>query len=120
MNHFTKKNQKLEKNRGIYFQIGLIIAGGLTLIAFEWTTPVNPYELPETSIIYEEEWEMPPILPEKEIEKPKVKFIEAPKKSPIILIVKDDFKEKEVEEKTIEIDEIKFKDAEWKEVEEIK
>jgi protein TonB len=89
MNHFTKKNQKLEKRRGIHFQIGFIIAGGLTLVAFEWTTPVNPYTLPETSVIYEEEWEMPPILPEKEIEKPEVKFTEAPKKPAIILIVKE-------------------------------
>ena len=99
MNHFTKKNKALKKLRGIHLQIGLIIAGGLTLVAFEWTTPINPYLLPENTIVYEEEWEMPPILPKKEIEKPEVKFIEAPKKSKVIEIVENDFKEKVIETK---------------------
>tara|TARA_B100000809_G_scaffold77344_1_gene75190 strand:- start:1896 stop:2579 length:684 start_codon:yes stop_codon:yes gene_type:complete len=87
MNHFAKNNKALKKLRGIHLQIGLIIAGGLTLVAFEWTTPINPYSLPENTIVYEEEWEMPPILPEKEIEKPEVKFTDAPKKSETFVIV---------------------------------
>ena len=41
MNHFKQKNKKLEKLRGIFFQLGLIIAGGLTLVAFEWTSSVK-------------------------------------------------------------------------------
>ncbi len=87
MNQFTRKNKSIEKLRGIFFQIGLIIAGGLTLVAFEWTSPINPYELPDTDVIYEDEWEMPPILPEKEIEKPDVKYTEAPKKSDLFKVV---------------------------------
>ena len=119
MNHFTKKNKPLEKLRGIYFQIGLIVAGGLTLVAFEWTTPINPYLLPDNTIVYEEEWEMPTILPEKEIEKLEVKFIEAPKKSKVIEIVENDFKEKEIEikEDIKEYKEAEYKESEWKEVE---
>ena len=46
MNQFKKTTQKREKRRGIYFQIGLIIAGGLTLVAFEWTSPVSLVDLP--------------------------------------------------------------------------
>ncbi len=89
MNQFTKKSKALGKFRVIHFQIGLIITGGLTLVAFEWTTPINPYDLPETDVIYEEEWEMPPIFPEKEIKKPEVKFTEARKKSETFIIVKE-------------------------------
>ena len=89
MNYFTKRNKNLEKLRGIYFQIGLIVAGGLTLLAFEWTTPINTHDLPDCTLLYDEEWELPPILPEKEIEKPKVKFTEARQKSETFIIVKE-------------------------------
>ncbi len=74
MNHFKKSNNKLEKLRGIFFQIGLIIAGGLTLLAFEWMTPIYSYDLPTPDETYEVPWEIPPIIPEKEVEKPKVKI----------------------------------------------
>lgn len=74
MNHFKKSNNKLEKSRGIFFQIGLIIAGGLTLVAFEWMTPINPYALPVLGYEIEgDEWDLPPIIPEDEVIKPKVK-----------------------------------------------
>jgi len=89
MNQFKKTTKKRERLRGIYFQTGLIIAGGLTLVAFEWTSPVNINELPVCEVIYDEEWDFPIILPEPEVEKPKVKYTEAPKKSEIIKIVID-------------------------------
>jgi periplasmic protein TonB len=73
MNHLKKTNKKLEKLRGIFFQLGLIIAGGLTLLAFEWMTPMYSYKLPAPNEIYEEDWEYPPIIPAKEIVKPKIK-----------------------------------------------
>jgi len=38
MNHFQKSNKKLEKLRGLFFQIGLIVTCGLTFLAFEWRT----------------------------------------------------------------------------------
>ena len=71
MNQFTKKNKKSEKLRGIYFQIGLIIAGGLTLVAFEWTSPIQISKL-GGEIIEEIEWDWPAIQP-VEIEKEEVK-----------------------------------------------
>ena len=45
MNHFKEKSKRLEKLRGIYFQIGLIMAGGLALLAFEWTFPTHISDL---------------------------------------------------------------------------
>lgn len=87
MNQFKKTTKKREKRRGIYFQLGFIIAGGLTLVAFEWTTPVYLTDLPKPFETYEAEWDIPVIIPEVEIEKPKVKHIKAPKKSEIIMIV---------------------------------
>ncbi|MDB4534078.1 TonB family protein [Vicingaceae bacterium] len=112
MNHFTEKNKTLEKLRGIYFQIGLIVAGGLTLVAFEWTTPTNPYDLPETSVIYEEEWEMPPILPEKKIEKPEVQPEEYKKKSETFVIV-EILPEPEPDPKPEPLPDPKFDPKEW-------
>ncbi|MBL4670038.1 MAG: energy transducer TonB [Flavobacteriales bacterium] len=87
MNQFKKTTKNREKLRGIYFQVGLIIAGGLTLVAFEWTSPININELPDYTIIYQEEWDLPVILPEPEIIRPEVKFTTAPKKSETFIIV---------------------------------
>jgi protein TonB len=87
MNQFKKTTQKREKRKGIYFQLGLIIAGGLTLVAFEWTSPIVISELPGVIIDSREEWDMPIILPEPEIEKPKVKYTKAPKKSQLFKVV---------------------------------
>lgn len=48
----TKKseNANLESKRSIFFQIGLIIALGLTLVAFEWKSPVK-------QIVVTSQWE---------------------------------------------------------------
>jgi len=91
MNQFQKTTQKSEKRRGIYFQIGLIIAGGLTLVAFEWTSPINISELPASYEIDEIEFDFPIIMPEVKIDKPEVKHLAVPQKSDIIKIVKDIF-----------------------------
>lgn len=87
MNQFKKTTQKREKRRGIYFQLGLIIAGGLTLVAFEWTSPISLADLPPSYPTDEVEIDFPIIMPEVKIDKPEVKPIAAPKKSDIILIV---------------------------------
>ncbi len=69
------KKNKLEKLRGIFFQFGLIVAGGITLLAFEWTSPKYAYELPPAENVLDDGiWEYPPLPPEKEIVKPKVKI----------------------------------------------
>ncbi len=98
MNRLNTNQKKLEKLRGIFFQIGLIIAGGITLLAFEWTTPTYISTL-DGEIVEELEWDYPYVEPfEIEKEQPKEDKIEAPKvKSEELEIVKDDYKEKEGE-----------------------
>ena len=83
MNHFKKTSKKLEKLRGVFFQLGLLIACGLSLLAFEWTFPTSLSGL-GGEIIYEEEWENPvdPFdIIEEEVEKEKI--IEKPKVDPL-------------------------------------
>lgn len=41
MNQFQKTNKKLEQLRSSFFLLGLIIAGGFTFLAFEWTTTTH-------------------------------------------------------------------------------
>lgn len=120
MTHFKNTNKKLERLRGIFFQIGLIIAGGLTLVAFEWTSPIYISELPTPDVIAEEPWDMIPIIPiEEEVEKPKVEEKNEPKTNPDKLeIVKNDVKEIEKKEEKKK-EEPKFDKGEWKEVEKI-
>ncbi len=75
MNHFTKKNEKLEKLRGIFFQLGLIIAGGLILLAFEWKSSYV-IEPPDCQLpVIEIDIDVPPITFQNPPEKPKVKII---------------------------------------------
>lgn len=91
MNQFKKTTKKREKRRGIYFQLGLIIAGGLTLVAFEWTSPIHLPDLPDPYDTDEVEIDYPIIIPEVKIDKPEVKNKEVPKKSDIIKVVVDIF-----------------------------
>jgi len=93
MNHFKKNKNKLEKLRGIFFQFGLITAGALTLLAFEWTSP-NYITVLVGDVVREIEWDYPYVKPfEVEKEQPKQK-IDPPKiKHEEIKIVPDDFKE---------------------------
>ncbi len=116
----TKNNQnKLEKLRGIFFQIGLIIAGGITLLAFEWTTPIYIADLPSAPEVEVEDWDIIPIIPiEEEVKKPKVKETTLKTNPDIIEIVKNDTKE--VEKKEEKKEEPKFNPGDWKEKEDIK
>lgn len=118
MNQFKKTTTKSEKRRGIYFQIGLIIAGGLTLVAFEWTSPVIISELPDCTIEYEEEWDIPVILPQPDLKKPEVKNIEAPKKSELFKVV-DNLIEPEPVINPEPTPELKFDPDEYKIVEKV-
>jgi len=47
----TKKSNRadLETKKGIFLQVGLVIALGLSLAAFEWKTPVKEFIVPVTS-----------------------------------------------------------------------
>ena len=122
MNHFTKKNRPLEKLRGIYFQIGLIIAGGLTLVAFEWTTPISNTTLGgviidviEDDYVYVKDFEIMKEVKEVEIiKKPKVDLSQ-------FEIVPDDKKEEiaEPEKEVVKKGEAEFKEGDWDEVEKV-
>ena len=100
MNHFKTKNNKREKLRGIYFQLGLIIAGGLTLLAFEWTFPTHISQL--GGVVIEEieedfEWTRPI---EKEKVEEKIETTEEVKsKSDDFKKVENDYKEPEEDKK---------------------
>ena len=90
MNHFKQKSKNLEKLRGIFFQTGLIIAGGLTLVAFEWTTPINEIVIPDPPSTVDPPIEYPPITFQDDPIKPKVKMIQAPVVNPDIIDIVDD------------------------------
>lgn len=73
-----KKNEKyeLEPKRPLFFGIGMIIALSLTLVAFEWKSPIEPVEIFEEPV--EDVWHVldePQITKQKlpEMPKPKVK-----------------------------------------------
>lgn len=65
----------LEKKRGRFFLTGLAVASALTLCAFEWRAPVDPFNsLAQTAIQLEvDEEELPPIT-FTNVEKPKPIF----------------------------------------------
>ena len=89
MTHFKNTNKKLEKLRGIFFQVGLIIAGGLTLVAFEWQTSYI-VEIPkDRTPVIDVIDELPPITYSSVPEKPKVKLVEV-KFNPDIFEIIDD------------------------------
>jgi protein TonB len=76
-----KPKNNLEKLRGIFFQIGLIVATSITFLAFEWTTPVYIAELPKPFITIEDDFEIPIIIYNTTPIKPEIKPI-APKVDP--------------------------------------
>ncbi len=85
-----KPKNNLEKLRGIFFQIGLIISTSITFLAFEWTTPVYVAELPNPDIEVEGDFDIPIITYRSTPVKPAIK-LNAPKVDPSrINIIKTD------------------------------
>ena len=104
--------------RGLFFQVGLITACGLTFVAFEWTTSRTIPQLAINTVVAEEEWDMPVIVPEEIVEKPMVKAEEVftqpnPDKIEIVPDKKEIKEDKKKEPKKTP----EFKEDEWKEVE---
>ncbi|MEQ6168438.1 MULTISPECIES: TonB family protein [unclassified Ekhidna] len=73
-----KKNKKydLESSRPLFFGVGMIVSLSLTLVAFEWRSPVDP--VVDTNPVIEEPWfvmEEPKITKQDipELPKPKIK-----------------------------------------------
>ena len=78
----------LEKRKGIFFQLGLVIALSLILIAFEWTSgglSGNEYDLGDMEQVEEE---IIPITRQEQPEPPKPP--EPPKVTEVLQIVDDD------------------------------
>jgi len=75
MNHFQKSNKKLEKLRGIFFQMGLTVACGLTFLAFEWKTVYTIPDIPFGITIVDDIDDPTDIIytPPKKVVRPKVK-----------------------------------------------
>jgi len=85
-----KKNDQanLEKRKGVFFQLGLVIALSLILIAFEWTSGglnANEYDTGDMEQIEEE---IIPITRQEQPEPPKPP--EPPKVTEVLQIVEDD------------------------------
>jgi protein TonB len=85
-----KKNEKadLEKRKGVFFQLGLVITLSLILIGFEWTSSglsENRFDTGEGDVIDEE------IIPVTRQEKPEPKTLpKPPKVTEVLNIVEDD------------------------------
>ena len=85
-----KKNDKanLEKKKGVFFQLGLVITLSLILIGFEWTSSglsKNQFDIGEGDIIDEE------IIPVTRQEKPEPKTLpKPPKVTEVLTIVEND------------------------------
>ncbi len=85
-----KKNDKanLEKKKGVFFQLGLVITLSLILIGFEWTSSglsENRFDTGEGDVIDEE------IIPVTRQEKPEPKTLpKPPKVTEVLNIVEDD------------------------------
>lgn len=81
-------NANLEKRKGIFLQLGLVISISLCLIAFEWTTGTkddNPFDTGEEEVIEEE------MIPITEMQEPEPEAPpEVPKTTEIFEIVEDD------------------------------
>jgi len=120
MNHFKQTNKKLERLRGIFFQLGLIIAGGLTLLAFEWTTSIHITELGgiiveeiEEDVFFNEELEIIEEKKEEKIKQPKVDL------SLVFTPVDNNKKIEEPTEEKQKVEELTFNEGKWKEKEKI-
>lgn len=74
MNTLEKTKNGLEKFRGIFFQIGILVSISLTFIAFEWTTPVYVADLPTPDVEIEGDFELPPVTYSSVPKKPEVKM----------------------------------------------
>lgn len=100
-----KKNDQvnLEKRKGVFFQLGLVIAISLMLIAFEWTSgglSDNEFDTGDTEQIEEE---IIPITRQEQPEPPKPP--EPPKVTEVLQIVEDDVElEDELQLEDFEID----------------
>jgi len=123
MNHFQKNKNKLEKLRGIFLQLGLIVAGIISLLAFEWKSPYQIATLPNPDLIYDGTTEFPPITiqdDKSKKERPKIKIEKTTLKSDQFKVVDnnvkvDDNKEKKKEKVVVP----EFNPDKWKTIDKV-
>lgn len=80
-------NANLEKRKGVFFQLGLVITLSLILIGFEWTSSglsENRFDTGKGDVIDEE------IIPVTRQEKPEPKLPKPPKVTEVLNIVEND------------------------------
>lgn len=84
-----KKSKKanLEKNKGIFIQLGLVIALSIILVAFEWTS--NPSKNEVVQMVQEITFEDEMVITRREQPKEEIKP-ELPKVAEVLEIVEDD------------------------------
>ena len=115
-----KKTEKanLEKSKGLYFQLGLLITISLILIAFEWTSGGLGDNIYDTAKLEQLEEEIIPITRQEEPEPPKPP--EPPKVTEVLNIVDDDVEiDDELQLDDFEVDQdLAIKIIEYVEVEE--
>ncbi len=87
MEHKKSRRANLEKSRGLFFEIGLVSALAVTLIAFEWTGSGRSEIIYETSEDLTLEEEIAPITRQENIVKPPPPNLEI---SEVLIIVEDD------------------------------
>ena len=85
-----KKSKKadLENKKGIFIQVGLVVALSIILIGFEWTT--KPRDDSDTQMVRQIEFEDEMVVTRREPPKPKPKIPEQPKVAEVLDIVEDD------------------------------
>lgn len=82
------KKANLERNRGIFLQLGLILVLSLVLIAFEWTTRPNTDD--DEKLVAETTFEVEEMQVTRREEQPKPEPQEQQKVTEILNIVEDD------------------------------
>lgn len=81
------KNADLERRKGMYLQVGLVVALSIILIAFEWTS--EPDDGPQDDMVQQIEYENEMMVTRRQ-EKPKEEPKPEPKVAEVLDIVEDD------------------------------
>ncbi|SNS44552.1 outer membrane transport energization protein TonB [Ekhidna lutea] len=100
-----KKNKKyeLESKRPMFFGIGMIVSLSLTLVAFEWRSPIDP--VVETTPVIEEPWY---VLEEPKVTKQEIPELPKPKVKKQVISAAVEIKEVEKLTKAIEQDKLEI------------
>lgn len=102
-----KKHESLdlERKRPLFFNIGLAISLGLTIVAFNWKAPYDPIDLTEPKDIFEPTYIIPATkISQPEPPKPKVEKKEVKKSLQPPIIIESEVVDKLMEEPVIDME----------------